>query len=78
MESSEHTLEKVGIRSKNLFRENNSNPHINSVTNSNTVKVTPARAHICHLLCATVQKGLYVRINLIFTIALIYFSIIIF
>lgn len=57
MEFSEPTLEKTDIKSNNLFHENNINPNsdINVI-----VMVTLVRAHICHLLCATVLKILYV------------------
>lgn len=59
MESSDPTLEKTDMRSKNLFHENNINPKTNSDTNIIAI-VTLVRAHICHLLCAIVLKDLYV------------------
>lgn len=62
MESSEPTLEKIYIRSKILFHENNTNLHMNSDTNV-IVIVALVRAHIYHLLCATVLKGLHLWIN---------------
>lgn len=76
MESSDPTLEKTDMRSKNLFHENNINPKTNSDTNIIAI-VTLVRAHICHLLCAIVLKDLYVWMHLILTIVLTCFIIII-
>lgn len=76
MESSDPTLEKTDMRSKNLFHENNINPKTNSDTNIIAI-VTLVRAHICHLLCAIVLKDLYVWTYLILTIVLTCFIIII-
>ena len=78
MASSDPNLggKKADIRSKNLFHENTINSKINSDTNI-MATITLVRAHICHLLSATIVKNLYAWIHLILIIALIYFIIII-